>query len=302
MGITIWQLTVFAAVAETGSVTAAGDRIGLAQSSVSRTIGEIERRLGTLVLERGGRGVKLTATGEELFRISNDLLESWDDKWGRFNSFLNGSSGMVSIASLPSLTREYLAPIVRRFRNNNPNVKIELQDGFSDAIVDRVREGLADFGVTSHPPVQAPLKATHLFSDRMHLVVPQGHPLAHKDEVGWSDIAHEKIITLEHGSSVRPLVEIGFLSIGAEMKPELVASQLVTLGGLVAAGLGVCPLPELSIPMFQSLPVTAIPLVDPIVTRKISLLQRNDRIMNPAAQAFLATLRNTPLPRSLRDQ
>jgi len=132
----------------------------------------------------------------------------------------------------------------------------------------------------------------------MLVVVPVDHPLAHKTEVSWVDITHENIITLEHGSSTRPLVEHGFRSIGADLKPALEASQLVTLGGLVAAGLGVCPLPESSIPFLRFVPVVAIPLVKPVVRRHISLIYRVDRLMQPAAREFLDELRRTPVPSS----
>jgi LysR family transcriptional regulator, carnitine catabolism transcriptional activator len=293
MEISVEQLRIFAAVVETGSLTNAGDRLGLAQSSVSRAVSEVERRLGAPVFERGGRGVKLTAVGEELVRVTGHLLEFWDSEWDRFRSFLAGSRGTVSIACLPSQTTEYLAPVIRRFRRNFPDVAIQLQDGFADVVLDRVSSGIADFGITSHPPVRAPLKAERLFSDRMYVVVPREHPLAQQQEASWADIAHEKIITVEHGSSTRPLVDLGFRSIGAEMKPGLEAKQLVTLGGLVAAGLGVCPLPGSAVPFVQFVPVVAIPLIEPVIRRDISALYRVDRLMQPAAKEFLDELRKT---------
>jgi LysR family transcriptional regulator, carnitine catabolism transcriptional activator len=300
MEVSVEQLRIFAAVAQTGSLTAAGDRLGLAQSSVSRAVSDIERRLGAPVFERGGRGVKLTAVGEEFVRVTGHLLESWDNEWDRFRNFLAGSSGTVSIACLASLTTEYLAPVIRRFRHNFPDVVIRLQDGFADAVLDRVSNGLAEFGITSHPPVRPPLKAERLFSDRMYVIVPREHPLAQQEQVSWAEISHENIITLEHGSSTRPLVELGFRSIKAEMKPALEAQQLVTLGGLVAAGLGVCPLPGSAIPFVRFVPVAAIPLIEPVIRRDISVLYRVDRLMQPAAKEFLDELRKTARARRRR--
>ena len=185
-----------------------------------------------------------------------------------------------------------LAPVVRQFRERNPDVRFYIEDGVSASIVAKVQSGVADFGITSHGMLPETLDAETLLSDRMFVVVPSDHRFVDRAEVCWAELAHEDVIGLKAGSSVRPLLDAGLRGAGLELQPLFEASQLVTIAGLIAAGLGVCPLPELATqPVLRVINAVAIPLVEPVVHRRISLLQRAHRPLQPAAQLMLQSLR-----------
>ena len=293
MTLTYDQLECVCAVAEAGSITSAAARLQVAQSSLSRTMSQIERSIGASLLSRGARGVTLTVAGQELYTLARDLLASRDASLARFGRFLAGQRGSVSIATLPSLVVEYLAPVVRRFRQTHPDVQFSIRDGVTAAVIRQVQTGLAEFGITSHGMLPETLHAEPLLSDRMHVVVPTDHPLAARDEVAWADLAGENIIALQAGSSIRPLLDAGFREAGVPLEPLFEASQLVTIAGLITAGLGVCPLPELAtVPVLKLAHGNAVPLAEPAVYRRISLLRHTERLLHPAAEAVLQALRD----------
>jgi DNA-binding transcriptional LysR family regulator len=291
MALTLAQLESLCAVVAAGSLTAAAEGMHVAQSSLSRTMADIERRTGTPILTRGPRGVSLTVAGEELYAVAREILASRDAGFSRFRRFLDGQRGSVSIATLPSLAAGYLAPVVRRFRESHPDIHFSIKDGFSTSIIRQVQSGAADFGLTNHPPAPEMLHAEPLFSERMLVAMPPESRLATQESVTWAELGKEDIITLPPGSSVRPLLEAGFREAGVEVSPVLEARQLVTIGGMIASGLGVCPLPESAIDALGPVELVAVPLVDPVVQRRISLLWHAERPLRPSAREFLIALR-----------
>ena len=116
VALTFAQMECLCAVAEAGSLTAAANGMHLAQSSLSRTMADIERAVGTSVLARSARGVSLTVAGEELYAVSREVLASRDVGMAQFRGFVEGRRGGVrhrnpAFAGVP--TRAGGAPIPR---------------------------------------------------------------------------------------------------------------------------------------------------------------------------------------------
>jgi LysR family carnitine catabolism transcriptional activator len=290
--LTYAQLEMLCTVAETGSITGAALSLHVAQSSLSRSVAQMERTVGSALVVRGGRGVTLTVSGRQLYDIAKDLLASREAGFGRFRTYLAGQSGTVSIATLPSLVVQCLAPVVRRLRRSNPDVQFAIKDGVTSEVLRQVLDGTADFGLASHGALPPTLRAEPLLSDRMHLVVPARHPLTGREQIAWSELSGENVIALRAGSSIRPLLDAGFREAGISLQPLFEPSQLVTVAGLLAARLGVCPLPELAAePVLKLAEATAIPLVGPVIYRQIDLIRHSERALPPAAQTVLDELR-----------
>ena len=290
--LTYAQLEMLCTVADTGSITSAALTMHVAQSSLSRSVAQMERTVGTSLMIRGARGVTLTGAGQELYAIAHDLLASRAAGFGRFRTYLAGQAGTVSIATLPSLIVECLAPVVRRLRRSHPDVQFAIKDGLTADVIRQVVAGTADFGLASHGALPPALDAEPLLSDRMHLVVPARHAMATRKYVAWSELNQQNIIALRDGSSIRPLLEAGFREAGLTMQPLFEPSQLITVAGLLAAQLGVCPLPELAAkPVLKLADTIAVPLVDPVIYRRIDLIRHVERTMPPAAQIGLDELR-----------
>ena len=116
-----------------------------------------------------------------------------------------------------------------------------------------------------------------------------------QSQIAWSELRQENVIALRAGSSIRPLLDAGFREAGISVQPLFEPSQLVTIAGLLAARLGVCPLPELAAePVLKLAEATAIPLIGPVIYRRIDLIRHIERTLPPAAQTVLDELRRPP--------
>jgi DNA-binding transcriptional LysR family regulator len=288
--LSIQQLRVLVAVADSGSFTAAGERVGLGQSSLSRTVAEVERRVGVRLFQRTTRRVVPTPEGVELVRVSREVLESFERGMAHFQGFLDGTQGVVRIAALPSLAALLLPPLVSLFREAHPAVRVEMEDGLLGDVVARIRSGHADLGLTVELEEEAGLAFRPLVTDAFYVVFPPGHALGGSEVVEWTALQGLPFVRLHPTSSVRAHVdralEAGGIRVGAVTEVRNVSA----VGGLVAAGEGISAVPGFVLPLLAFAGLESRPLRAPEVTRSIGVLLDPDRPFTPAAQAFIETM------------
>lgn len=290
--VTLTHLEYFRAVAREGSFTAAAAALHVAQSSLSRTMAALERRFGVELAVRDARGVTLTPAGEAFRRSAESILDARAAGLETFRRFTAGEAGSVHVATLPSLVAYRLGPTIRRYRDAHPEVSFTIGDAPAAAIVAQVTSGEADLGIANRPGAPGALRVEPLFDEPVHLVVPREHRWAGRTGVCWAELACETVITTRTDTSVRPLVDAGLRESGLATATVFEAGQLVTIGGLVAAGLGVAPLPASTIACLGPRDrLASMPLRDPVLRRQVTLLVRADRPLTPAAGRFAAMLR-----------
>jgi DNA-binding transcriptional LysR family regulator len=286
MDLTLHQLTVFQRVARTGSFTQAAAELLLSQPVVSRTIGEIERKLGAALFTRTTRSVDLTAAGGEFLTIAEDVLRTYRLGLDRFAAYRAGERGQVRIAALPSVAAVVLPAIVAGFLAQHPGVTLHLLDGTTREVLDHLRSGAADLAVTDQSPASAGLSVHPLVDDRVVAVLPAGHRHAARAKLSWSDLAAERFIAFSADSSVRRLTDLGFAQAGVQPETLVDTRTVATAGGMIAAGLGVSAMPELVLPLLSFTRLITRPLGNPAITRKLAVHLRSDESLSPAAQRF----------------
>ncbi|WP_086558730.1 LysR family transcriptional regulator [Streptomyces africanus] len=290
MDATLRQLTAYAAVARATSFTAAAARLGVSQSSLSRAVADLERQVGAQLLERDTRNVQLTAAGAEALRIAEQILSAHRAGMKELDRFLLGESGTVAVATLPSVAAVLLPQVISGFRTDRPRVAVRLLDGLERAVLNRVLSGDADFAITTVGVPPERLEHRPLVRDRFVAVLREDHPLAARDEVGWADLALEPFLAVGRDSSVRRLTDAAFGQVDAHAVPAAEAGSVATVGGLVAAGLGVSALPALVLPLLGTGPFVFRPLVDPVVDRRLDIALRARRTLPRVTEHFLETL------------
>jgi LysR family transcriptional regulator, regulator for genes of the gallate degradation pathway len=174
--ITMTQVTALLAVADAGSYAAAAAKLGLAQPSLHRSVGELERVAGLQLLERRGRGVALTAPAERLaraFRLALAELQAAIDEL----AVLGGrDQGAVRIGAHPAALARLLPKAIARFLAEHPPVTIELRGDDAEAL----RAGRVDALVTLEDAQALPvgLEAESLSAEPLMVAARTGHPLA----------------------------------------------------------------------------------------------------------------------------
>ncbi|MGC9539086.1 LysR substrate-binding domain-containing protein [Streptomyces sp. UG1] len=291
MDVTLRQLAAYAAVARAASFTAAAGEMHMSQSSLSRAVAELERTLGTRLLERDTRNVQLTPAGVEALRVADQILSTHRAGIAQLGRFLAGERGAVALATLPSLAAVLLPPVISAFRARRPEVTVRILDGLERAALERVADGDADFAVSTVARPRTPgLELRPLVRDRFEAVLPEGHRLAERPEVTWRELGGEPFLAVGADSSVRRMTDTAFAKAGVEARPAAEAANVATVGGLVAAGLGVSAMPALVHPLVPPGAWVRRPLVEPTVERHLHVVLPLRRALPPGARAFLEQL------------
>src|SRR5215470_7026620 len=157
MEMDLRQLRYFVAVAERGGFGAAASALNVAQSALSRHIKLLEHELGGALLERGARGVSPTEAGKVLLARGRWLLGALDDIRAEVLIENREPSGTVRLGAPSSLADIFYAPLARLFADRFPKIRLELSDGLTEEMSDRLLKGELDLAI-----VTAPQKNDHL--------------------------------------------------------------------------------------------------------------------------------------------
>ncbi|WP_433702049.1 LysR family transcriptional regulator [Nocardiopsis sp. CA-288880] len=230
-----------AAVAATEHVTLAAETLGVPQPTLSRALARAQEELGIALVERTGRGVRLTRAG----RILLPHVERALDDLRRGMAELTGAEeGRVALTFLPTLGVEVVPVLLRGFRAEHPGVRFSLtQEPWAESL-SRVSSGGADLALTSPLPSGRGLASAVLHTQSLRLVVPEGHALARSPRgVAAVAAAEEEFVLLKPGRGVRHLTDRLLDRAGFTPRVAFEADDISTARGLVAAGLGVSVLP-----------------------------------------------------------
>ncbi|MFC7329960.1 LysR family transcriptional regulator [Marinactinospora rubrisoli] len=277
------RLRTFRAVAQGEHVTQAADELGVPQPTVSRSLARLQEELGVELLERTGRGVRLTRAGRVLLPHVRRALDVLGEGVAEL---MDASSGQVGLTFLPSLGAEVVPSLIREFRGAHPGIRFTLiQDVWATA-VRHLRDGSVDLALTSPLPGEPGLEARVLHTQPLRLVVPDGHRLAGRRRVRFDVVAEEDLIVLKPGRGIRHLTEDLCHRAGFVPRVAFEGDDTATARGLVAAGLGVSVLPAQP---HGPLPGTAeLVIADPGAHRSVGVVWRPAQYEPPAVASFRA--------------
>lgn len=289
MNITVRQLEVFACAARALSFTQAAQQLGISQPALSETIRRMEGELGLRLFERSTRRLALTKEGRALAGLAEEVAR--DVRTGLQDIALRGARRpRVTIALLPSIAAALLPRAADHLRAEFPEAELNVCDVLHERAVALVEDGIADLAVTMRPASER-LAYEPLGADRVHLLMRRGHALSGRAPIGWRALQAHSFVALARTTSVRTLVDGGLAAADAAVVPRFEVEQIPSAVALVAAGLGVTALPELTFAMFPRTGLATRPLEQPIVMRAFGLLSRAGRPLSPAAAALAAGLR-----------
>jgi LysR family carnitine catabolism transcriptional activator len=297
------QLRAFVAVAQTLSFAQASERLHLSQPALSLALKTLEQSLGGALLLRSTRSVSLTPEGETLLPIARRLLADWENAEELMHQHFTLQLGKVSIAAMPSFASSLLPQVLKCFRQQHPKVNVAVFDVINEQVLDMVRSGRVELGVAFEPDALEQLQFTPFYNDRFVAVLPLDSPLAARADISWQQLLSQPFITLQRPSAVRLLLEQSIEAEHGRLPVAFESHQLVTVGRMVAQGLGVSAVPALCQPQMEALGARCLPLHSPSVQRRIGLLRLRDHNLSSAAQALAEVLlQGQDWPELLDDQ
>jgi LysR family nitrogen assimilation transcriptional regulator len=226
------QLRYFVAVAERGGFGAAASALNVAQSALSRHVKLLEHELGGALFERGARGVAVTEAGKVLLARGRWLLDAIDDIKAEVLSENRNPGGTVRLGAPSSLADNFYAPLARLFARRFPRVRLELSDGLTEEMTDRLLRGELDLAIVTAPQPNDHLDYETLVTEQVFLIGPPRDPL-----LGRGSLTRKEFNRLP--AAVLPLSRSILSSIPSSLKVE----NMTPLKQMVASGLGYGLLP-----------------------------------------------------------
>ncbi|NIB39274.1 LysR family transcriptional regulator [Pseudomaricurvus alkylphenolicus] len=291
--ITLKQVRAFVAVARSRSFAEAAAQIHLSQPALSIAIKTLEDTLGGKLLSRTTRTFALTPEGESFYPTAQRLLLEWDHALVDLGNRFALKTGRITLAAMPSFAANLMPQALFRFRQQHPNIRVALHDVIAEEVVRMVRTGRAEIGISFDPGQQEDLLFTPLFEDAFVVVLPVGHPLEPKAEVDIQALGEWDLITLQAPSQVRELIATTLQQNQLRFSPALEAHQLVTIGRMVAKGMGISLVPALCQQQMCELGAICRPLKNNVLRRQVGVLSRRRYPLSAASDALLDILVET---------
>lgn len=285
------HLRVLRAVSTTGSFSAAARELGCTQPAVSQQMKALESSAGTTLLIRTGREMRLTQAGEALVRHASGILAGLTAAEEEVAAIAGLRAGRVRLVSFPSGSSSLVPGALAALRAAHPGTRVSLVEAEPPRSVEMLRDGDCDIALAfryGEPGAEwGDLVVRPLLTDRLTGLVPEGHALAGREEVGIAELAGESWIA-GCPRCRRQLVEVCEES-GFTPRIDFATDDYPAVIGLVGAGLGVAVLPALAIESVRPMGARTV-MVEPAIEREIVALTLPDLARVPAVAATLDQL------------
>ncbi|GAA4606030.1 LysR family transcriptional regulator [Actinoallomurus liliacearum] len=301
------RLRALNAVATYGSVSAAAEVLHVTTSAVSQQVAKLERETGQKLLERNGRGVRLTDAAALLAAHAERILAMVEAAESDLEAQRGAVVGELAITAFPTAARGLMPGALGRLAKEHPLLTVTLRELEPHASLPLAARGEIDLGVVQdwfNVPLAIPdgLVKAPLLDDVADLALPADHPLADREVIDLADLRGEMWIAQSAGAICRDWLEHTLRTAGLEPRISHTADEYATQLALVAAGLGSAILPRLG--RCDVPPGVRIVAVRPALTRHVYGIWRAEAARRPAIRAAVAALRaaatdlglNAPVP------
>lgn len=235
--VTFAQLRSFLAVAETGSVRAAAERLVVSQPSVSAAVGALERELGVELVARQGRGLRLTDAGSAFAATARQALGLLERGARTAASLDAPGRGTVRLAAVTTAAERLLLPLIAGFRADHPEAGVRVQVGNRTSIWEALSDHEADLIVAGRPPSSLPARVLARAANTLVLAGPP-RPSGAGAPVTARQLAGETWLLREEGSGTRDAGDELLRRLGIQPATMILGSN-GAVEEAVAAGLGV---------------------------------------------------------------
>lgn len=283
------QLRYLVALADERHFTRAAAREHIAQPALSQQIRRLEAEVGLALVERTTRRVAMTDAGHLLVARARRILAELDDAQAELGVLAGVRSGRLAVGAIHTMGPVDLSLLLASFHRNHPEVELTVREQSSEELAEMLRDDVIDLAflsVTEHIQSRG-LHLQPLVSEELMVVLPTQHHLAKRHDVKLTELAGDPFISFRPGSRLRELLDSAAAGAGFQPRIALESNEVRRIRSLVSSGLGVAILPR-SDAVGVGAPVAVTRLVEPELTRDVTLASRAKRRHSPAAQAFLA--------------
>jgi len=228
-------LRYFITVAEELNITRAAEKLHMSQPPLSAQIKGLEEELDTLLFIRGKRRLKLTESGQMLYRRAKEILSLAEKTQSEIHSMGEGMRGTISIGLVEGMAPDIAAEWFAGFLDLYPNIRFRILDGSTDDLLEKMRSGLISLAVITSPCDNSLLHSFHVGEEKIAALMNSAHPLAARegDSIDISELAGEKLIVPSRKALIDTIYK-WFRNVDAE--PRIVCEMDSYLDAAALAG------------------------------------------------------------------
>ncbi len=299
--MTLTELRYIVAVGRERHFGRAAEACFVSQPTLSVAIKKLEEELDVKLFERGSNEVSVTPLGDEIVRQAQTVLEQAAGIKEIARRGKDPVSGPLRLGVIYTIGPYLLPDLVRQAIERMPRMPLLLQENFTVKLLEMLRTGELDAAIIAEPFLDAGLAVAPLYDEPFMIAVPRKHPLARRKRIPADELKQETMLLLGTGHCFRDHVlevcpEYAHFSSDSEgIRKSFEGSSLETIKYMVASGMGLTVVPQLSVPAEPDKHVAYVPFSDPVPTRRVVLVWRRTFTRYEAIAALRNAIYACPL-------
>lgn len=288
--IDLHRLEIFRKVGELKSFTQAAEVLLLSQPTVSEHIRSLEELVGTRLVDRLGREVRLTPAGEVLYHYAIRLLQLREEALQALSDLEGKLRGQLVVGA-STIPGSYLLPqLIGAFKKEHPEIQVKVRIANTMGIGDAVLRGDLELGLVGSRWSEPRLEFAEIFLDTLVLAVYPEHPFARRREVTLAELAAQPFVAREPGSGTQMAVQRVFAAHGFHLGKLQIAAEMPNTEAVrqsIKAGIGIGILSQLAVAAdIHYGTLAAVPVQGVTWERPIYLIRRQNRELPALLAAF----------------
>ena len=273
---TLKQLKYLCAIADHQHFGRAAEACHVSQSTLSAGIQELEDTLSASLVERNNRNVLLTGLGQEVVARAHAVLVDVDDLVSLCAAAREPFSGKMRLGVIPTIAPFLLPHLLSDLRADHPDFRLYIREDLSQHLVNALHAGELDVLLLALPFPAEGVEVMTLAQDDFLLASPKGHPLSGRKQLATGDLKDEDLLLLEDGHCLRDHALEACELRGSQITVPYQATSLATIVQMVANGIGVTLLPQMSVAagITAGTDIVVTPFKKARVAREIGLMWR----------------------------
>jgi LysR family transcriptional regulator, hydrogen peroxide-inducible genes activator len=299
--MTLTELRYIVAVARERHFGRAAEACFVSQPTLSVSIKKLEEELDVRIFERGSNEVSVTPLGQEIVRQAQAVIEQALQIKEIAKRGKDPLAGPLRLGVIYTIGPYLLPDLVKQAIARTPQMPLVLQENFTAKLLEMLRTGELDCAIMAEPFPDTGLASAALYDEPFMVALPRTHPLTARKSIGAEELKSETMLLLGTGHCFRDHVlevcpEYARFSSDAEgIRKSFEGSSLETIKYMVASGVGITVVPQLSVAKDMQQQVAYLPFAEPVPTRRVVLVWRRTFTRYEAVAALRNSIYACPL-------
>lgn len=286
------HLSIFAAVYEENSITAAADRLYMTQPAVSLAIRQLEEYYGTRLFERLNRRLAVTEAGRDLYPYAIHILALFDEMETRLRDW--DFIGRLRIGASITIGTQLMPKLSKHFQTNHPRLDLHVMIQSSDRLEEKLLKNDLDLALIEGFVHSEHLISEDFFEDSLVVLCHSDHPLLAKEHITSADLKGERLLLRELASGTREFAQTMLNLHGLNASsPAWESSSTQAILSAVAEGIGISVLPLRLVDSYRhSDKIRRLPVEDLEFKRNFKMVYHRHKFLTPAMKDFMELCRS----------